>query len=111
MISEAQLADRVHDLAVRCGWRTAHFRTSQNSHGEHSTAVQYEGAGFPDLVLVHPKRHLVLFRELKSSRGSTTDAQVHWLNDLTAAHADAAVWRPSDWFQIMHLLSDGRAKE
>ncbi|MDR4533224.1 VRR-NUC domain-containing protein [Glutamicibacter sp. PS] len=53
-------------------------------------------AGFPDLVLVHPRRG-VIFAELKSERGRVSDAQQAWLEDLRAAGQVAYVWRPMDW--------------
>jgi hypothetical protein len=50
--------------------------------------------GFPDLVIVG--RGGVLFRELKTAKGRLTDAQRTWLDRLSAAGADADVWRPTD---------------
>lgn len=38
-----------------------------------------------------------IFRELKTEKGYLSEAQVLWLAKLTAAGADADVWRPSDW--------------
>jgi hypothetical protein len=58
--------------------------------------------GFPDLVVTGRR---VLFRELKKQDGRLTGAQAAWLADLTAAGADAAVWRPSD------LVSGAVARE
>ena len=51
--------------------------------------------GFPDLVIVG--RSGFIFRELKTQKGYLSEAQVLWLDKLTAAGADADVWRPSDW--------------
>lgn len=103
--TEQQLSDSIHELAQLCrGWRVAHFRPALTTAGRYVTPVAYEGAGFPDLVLVHPGRKLVLFRELKSAKGRTSDAQVNWINDLRAAGADVDEWRPSDWTRIEMLL-------
>ena len=51
--------------------------------------------GFPDLVLVGPGG--VLYRELKTRTGRVQREQAKWLDALTAAGADAAVWRPDQW--------------
>jgi hypothetical protein len=55
--------------------------------------------GFPDLVIVG--RRGFMFRELKTQQGYVSDAQQMWLDKLTAAKADAAVWRPSDWPELV----------
>lgn len=92
----AQMTERtfqaaVENAALRAGWLVYHTHDSRRSH-----------AGFPDLVLVHARRRLLLFRELKTQTGKTTPAQQRWLTSLTAAGADAAVWRPLDWHT--HLI-------
>jgi hypothetical protein len=48
------------------GWRCAHFRPARTRHGWR-TAVAADGAGFPDLVLIHPGRREIIARELKAS--------------------------------------------
>ncbi|GAA5229238.1 hypothetical protein GCM10025779_00510 [Arthrobacter cryoconiti] len=52
--------------------------------------------GFPDLVLVNPRAGRVLYRELKTSKGRLSPAQIEWLDGLTACGMDAGVWRPND---------------
>lgn len=108
-LSEHDFQIAVLDLAKHCGWRTAHFRASMNRRGRWQTAVAGDGAGFPDLVLVHADRHQVLYRELKSAKGRSTFEQIEWGRTLTAAGADWAVWRPSDWPIVVKCLSFGRA--
>ena len=90
-IMAAQMTEKVfqqcvENLAVRAGWRCYHTYDSRRSQ-----------PGFPDLVLVHAGRGLLLFRELKTQTGKLTPAQRHWLADLKAAGSDVAVWRPLDW--------------
>jgi hypothetical protein len=46
------------------GWRSAHFRPGRTAHGWR-TAVEGDGAGFPDLLLVHPAAGFVWFVEVK----------------------------------------------
>lgn len=109
-VSEAQLQKQVLDLAKLTGWTRAHFRPARVGTGDDQrwvTPVAADGAGFPDLVLVHPDRG-VLFRELKSASGRLSDDQEAWLGVLMAAGADAAVWRPDDWDDIEATLT-GRA--
>lgn len=59
-------------------------------------------AGFPDLVIVGPGG--VLFIELKTDRGRVRPEQTTWLNALSAAGSQAAVWRPRDWTAIQVAL-------
>lgn len=89
-LTEAQFQRKVIDLAKLLGWQIYHPRISQ-----------FSVAGWPDLVLV---RDRVLFRELKNDVGQTTPEQDRWLASLTAAGADAGVWRPADMDLIRTVL-------
>lgn len=51
--------------------------------------------GFPDLVIVGANR--VLFRELKTDKGTLRQQQIVWLRRLHDAGEDAGVWRPKEW--------------
>lgn len=108
-MTEAEFQSAVIDLARMSGWMVAHFRAGMNRRGRWMTAVAGDGAGFPDLVLVHAGRREVLYRELKSERGRLTFEQIEWGRTLTAAGADYAVWRPADWPTVVARLSFGRA--
>lgn len=90
--TEAQFQASVLRLAWARGWLAYHTRLSIGSN-----------AGFPDLVLVRGER--VLWRELKSARGTLTDDQIEWLERLHAAGQDAKLWRPGDWDEIEQELS------
>lgn len=100
--TERQFQDAVVDYARTQGWMVAHFRNSMTAAGRHATAVAYDGAGFPDLVLV---RDRVVFAELKSQRGRATGRQHMWLNELNAAGVETHLWRPSDWPDIERTLA------
>ena len=101
-MTEAAFQTCVMDLARWTGWRTFHPRTVKTATGGHLTAFSGE-AGFPDLVLVHPKRG-VLFVELKTDTGKLTHHQEQWATDLVAADAEYYVWRPKDWEEIKKRL-------
>lgn len=93
-MSEDALLRTVLDMARHMGVLTAHFRPAQSKTGRWLTAVQGDGKGFPDVTLCGPGG--VLFRELKAAKGSLSPEQKVWLEALTAAGADAGVWRPTD---------------
>lgn len=83
-LAEADLLRLVTDAAGYGGWNAYHTFDSRRSR-----------AGFPDLVLAHPRRG-VMFLELKTASGKLTADQRHWIATLTAAGADARVVRPAD---------------
>lgn len=103
-ISEAEFQRQVLQLAKLCGWRRAHFRPGLTQSGRWVTPVQGDGQGFPDLVLVHPGRGLLLFVELKTDKGRETTEQRAWLEALARAGARAETWRPRDWPHIERVL-------
>lgn len=87
LMTEAALQACVIALAQRNGWLVYHTHDSRRSQ-----------PGYPDLHLIHPATGRSLFRELKTQKGRLSPAQREWLDGLTATGADAAVWRPADWF-------------
>lgn len=85
--TEKEFQDQVLAAAKALGWSLRY----------HTFNSKRSAKGFPDLVLVHPVKSLVLFRELKTEKGKTTTEQDEWVGALAEAGQDAAVWRPSDW--------------
>jgi hypothetical protein len=69
----------------------------------HTHDARRSPRGYPDLTICGPGG--VLFRELKTQRGKVTAEQREWLDALTAAGADAGVWRP------IHLVTGQVARE
>lgn len=106
-MTEAQFQQAVIELAQLNGWRVAHFRTAKVGNS-YQTPVSADGAGFPDLVLVHSKRQRIWFVELKSETGRLSKPQRAWMDALEASGALTGVWRPSDWRYIVAALSDTR---
>lgn len=108
-MDERQFQSAVIDAAHTFGWMVAAFRPAQTAHGWR-TPVQGDGKGWPDLVLVHPERRLVWFRELKVGKRAKLDpAQRRWAEVLDDAGANWLVWRPDFWPEIIHQLSGGKA--
>ena len=93
-LAEAELLSCVIDTARLFGWRVAHFRPSQTKNGWR-TAVQGDGKGFPDLILV---RDCVLAVELKVGGNTLSDEQAEWIEAFRTAGVAAHVWTDSDWF-------------
>lgn len=62
-------------------------------------------AGFPDVMILMPRRKRVIVAELKTEKGKVTEAQQKWLDAYAAVNPEGTyLWRPSD-------LLDGRIEE
>jgi hypothetical protein len=94
-MSEAQLQNAVIKTAKLLGWRTAHFRPGMTRRGNWVTAVQGDGAGFPDLIMLRQDRCLAI--ELKAAGNKPAPAQIAWLEAFAAAGVEADVWDVNDW--------------
>ena len=104
-ISEEQFLKQVIMLANAFHWKVAHFRTSLSQSGKWITAVQGDGKGFPDLVLVRLDPPEVIFAELKSQKGRLSPEQKEWLDLLKGSGQQVYVWRPDDYGDIKLILS------
>lgn len=100
-VTEKGFQQAVIDLAHLHGWRVAHFRPAMTKRGSWVTAVQGDGAGFPDLILV---RERVIFAELKVKTGKLKPAQAQWIVQLQQAGAEVYMWRPENWKEIEATL-------
>lgn len=96
-MGEQEFQNEVTDLADKNGWLWFHHPY------ECGEVVR---RGWPDLILVHPRRKLLLFRELKWERRKLEPAQSTFLHALQAVGADAKVWRPKDRDEIVKVLED-----
>jgi hypothetical protein len=106
LCSEDELLVDVIVIAHLAGWYVAHFRPALTARG-FRTAVAGDGAGFPDLVLVHP-RHGVIFAELKTERGTISAEQLAWQHRLQVAGERAYIWRPHDLRDSVIIALDAR---
>ena len=70
-MTERELQQGLIDAAKLAGWLVYHTHDSRRSE-----------PGFPDLVLVHPRRRDLAFIECKSERGRLTHEQQVWLRAL-----------------------------
>lgn len=107
-ISESEFADWVLDVARMYGWRSAHFRPARTKTGWR-TPVQGDGAGFPDMILLHPRCDFGLALELKRETGRTTPEQEAWISAFRRTGWVAMVVRPGDRDALQALLSRPQA--
>ena len=107
LLSERDFKNTVVAFARDWGWLVHHDLPSQRANGSWATATQGD-SGFPDLVLVHPgdgaRKPMVVFAELKTQRGKTTEGQEQWLTALRANNQLAFIWRPAQMQEICELL-------
>lgn len=126
-MAERDFQRSVMELAELSGWETLHVRTSMQQ-GRYMTATTGTMAkGWPDLVLIHKKRRVLIFAELKAARGRLSVEQERALSVLEAiesvpmysdwTHSTpirtgiyTVVWRPSDWPSIEATLTHQEEK-
>jgi hypothetical protein len=104
-ISEAAFTTHVIDLAQWLDWKVAHFRPARVTvRGRESfrTAVQGDGVGFPDLLLIRGPR--LVAAELKSERGRLTREQAAWLEAFAGAGIETHIWRPAQLEELVEVL-------
>lgn len=103
--SEAAFLTRVLAVAKAEGWHSFHQRPAWLRDGKMVSAVQGDGKGFPDLVLV---RERVVYAELKSAAGCLGPHQKVWRDKLLAAGQEYYCWKPTDWPEILQVLGPVR---
>lgn len=101
-MNEKEFTRTVIALAQSEGWLAAHFLPSINRRGQWRTAVQGDGAGFPDVVLV--RGGWILMPELKIPPNKPTPEQQKWIQALNGAHVFSEVWTPTMLPEIQDLL-------
>jgi hypothetical protein len=103
-LTEQEWQRQVTDLAELCGWHWAHWRAARTEHGWRTPVSGTIGAGFVDLILVHPRRRRALLIELKSDIGRLSDEQRDVHEVLRQAGLEVDVWRPRDWERVVAAL-------
>lgn len=93
-MTERELQAAVIEAFRVSGWLTAHFRPCRTAHGWR-TAVEGDGAGFPDLLAVRGDRLVAV--EFKVARRPLTAEQERWLRVLAGAGIETYCWREQDW--------------
>lgn len=105
--TEKDFTRTVIKLAQAFGFRVAHFRPGRvvrRGVEKYETPVAGDGKGFPDLLLVHPKRRLCIVAELKMPGGKFSPEQVQWLQDFAYVGVLAYRWGPADMDEIEAVL-------
>lgn len=91
-VTERDFQGEVLRAAQLLKWRCYHTLDSRGS-----------AAGFPDLVMVRGPR--LVMAELKRQKGTVSDAQQAWLDDLARVETlDTFLWRPADWPAVEEAL-------
>ena len=94
LVPERDFQGSIVALARRCGFLAYHTHDSRRS-----------AAGYPDLTLVHPERHIGVWLELKSWGKEPTVEQRQWLHALNlATQWEARVITPDDWSWVVARL-------
>ncbi len=101
-ITESEFLTQVLQLARLHSWRSFHARPGRTRHGW-VTAVQGDGVGFPDVLLV--RGPVLVAAEIKVGNNRLSPAQVAWLEAFRAAGVPAYCWRPGDWQDIVSVLA------
>ena len=89
--------------------KLVHINKKQQ-HGWHIYSVPDSrwatSKGFPDLILAHPQKELMIAVELKTNQGRLSAEQHIWLS-MIAKIMPAYVWRPNDMEAITRIFETG----
>lgn len=106
LVQRARLAGfRVHfvpDKLYRRSFPSKADRESGRADGRWN--LDLGDRGFPDLCLV--RRGQVYFRELKVGRNTLSENQEMWRDDLLAAGQDWALWKDTEYDELLEALGD-----
>ena len=104
-----QLSEKMFQSRVVAGARALGYMVYHTYDSRRSTK------GFPDLCLVHPKTHVLMFIEVKTDMGKISLEQFEWINALgnclnpLGSFSTARVLRPAGWDMFWETLK-GAAK-
>lgn len=93
--TEDQFQETLIEYAKLRGWKV-YFTW----HSIHSPS------GFPDLILLHEEKRIIMAVECKVGKNKPTQAQEEWLSAFrkTIGLQCVRVWRPEDWPEIEATL-------
>lgn len=92
--TEAVFQARIKALAERYGWLVWHVPAPMRWRAKEKKWVPApEGAGLPDLILIHDDPPRLVFIELKRKGGKLSDKQVEFLKAAKTV-AEQAMWYP-----------------
>lgn len=98
LIPESKFQTDVNRILTEYGWRWFHAPANIPRNGW----IQNVRAGFPDICAVRGTR--LVFIELKTETGKTSEEQDRWLAAVAEAGAEAYVFRPSDLGRIHQIM-------
>lgn len=109
-LTEAQFTKVVAGLARDRGWKVRHVRPGRKRTGvggkdKFVTPEAFDGAGFPDLFMVHPATGRRLAPELKVGKNHRRKRQRLWKEWLEACGIESPTWRPRDMQTILKVLT------
>jgi hypothetical protein len=111
-MSEKDWQRTVVDLALTLRWRAIHHHDSRRQvgttlDGQPILVGDKDAAGLPDWLFIRRgDRHF--FAELKAEGAKPSPAQLEVLNDLRSGGAEAYVWHPRDWPDVVIALTGRR---
>ena len=91
--TEAEFLQQIIKAAHATGWLVFHDYHSK-----------WNGRGYLDLTLCHPKGYGFFIAELKTEEGELSPEQKEWLAALKANDVEVYVWKPSDADAIINRL-------
>ncbi len=100
---ESDLKSHIIELAKWHGWLIHHDLPALDRRGQWRTHIEGH-AGFPDLVLAHAGRGLIM-AELKAETGRVSLEQTKWLAALEGHKAEVALWYPHNLKEIESRLA------
>ena len=109
-LTELDFRRQVVSLAAIMGYEHVGFRVAQTTQGWRTPVTGSLGKGWPDLVLVNPRKGRILFVELKAEKGIVSEHQSRVMEVLRLAGAEVYVWRPSDLDGLTDLLNTDHRK-
>lgn len=106
-LTEKDFLAQVTELATIRGWSWVHVRPGMTRDSWRTPISGPLGKGMADLMLFHPRRHRIVFAELKRGpreKTLTPPEQIAFLGLAGEAGAEAFLWEPADWDEIERVL-------